>query len=82
MSEQDMKRRGMTNLILAPLEYMRDFLTREEDEVGYDAELVLPPLFVLVEYPKARGEVDASLRVFLVLPNPNSEVDGQRDWQK
>jgi len=82
MSEQGTKHHGLTNRILALLEYMQDVLTTVEDEVGYGEELVRLLLFVLVAYPKARDEVDASLRLFLVHPNPNSEVDDRRDWSK
>ena len=46
--------------------------------VVFDAELVRLLLFVLVAYPKARDEVDANLRLLLVLPTPNSEVDGRK----
>jgi hypothetical protein len=81
MSEQGMKRHSLTNRILAPLEYMLDALMRVEDGVGFGEEPVQLPLFVLVAYPKARGEADANLRLLLVLPNPNFEVDGHKDWQ-
>ena len=80
MPEQVLKRRGLTNRKLAPLEYMLDAPTRVVDGVGFGAEPVQLPLFVLVAYPKARDEVDASLRSLLVLPNPNFEVDGRKDW--
>jgi hypothetical protein len=79
MSEQGLKHHDLTSRILVPLGHTQDALTRVEDEVGFEAELVRQPLLVLVVYHKVRDEVDANLRLLLVLPNPNSGVDGQKD---